>query len=98
MTSYQSTDHHSRDRSKATIRGPLGVAIAVATFSVLALLMVDHGPWVRPHLHTAMVNYGTTSAAARAVGARVTPTEPKSPLEPDPSGPKPAQPVNQVPP
>lgn len=86
------------DRSMWTIRGPLGVVIAVAAFSVSALLIVDHGPWVRPHLHTAMVNYGTTKAAAQAVGARVTPTEPKSPLEPDPSGPKRAQPVNQVPP
>lgn len=103
MTSHDSTDRStSIDRSTWnstwTIRSPLGVAMAVAVFSVSALLVVDHGPWNKPHLRTALINYGTTSAAAQAAGARILPTEPKSPLEPDPSGPKPVAPVNQVPP
>ncbi len=105
MTSHDSTDR-SVDRSSRsstsssnwTFRSPLGVAVVVAVFSVSALLIVDHGPWNKPHLRTALINYGTTSAAAQAAGARVMPTEPKSPLEPDPSGPKPVTPVNQVPP
>jgi hypothetical protein len=95
-----SSHHVTNDSVKASMPklcSPLGVALAVAVFSVSALLIVDHGPWNKPHLRTALINYGTTSAAARAVGAQVLPTEPKSPLEPDPSGPKPVAPVNQVP-
>ena len=73
-------------------------SIAVAVFGVLAMLLVDHGPWNMPHLKTAMVNYGNTAAAAKAVGAIVTPTEPKSPLEPQEQGRRRAQPVDGVPP
>jgi hypothetical protein len=73
-------------------------SLAVATFGILGILLVDHGPWNKPHLQTAQVNYGTTSAAAKAVGARVTPTAPKQALDPVAPGPKPAQPVDQVPP
>jgi hypothetical protein len=80
------------------IRGPLAVAMAIAVFGLVAMLLVDHGPWNRPHLRTALVNYGTTSAAAKAAGARVTPTAPKRAIEPEAPGPKPAQPANDVPP
>jgi hypothetical protein len=79
------------------IHGPLAVAMAVAAFGIGAMLLVDHGPWNKPHLRTALVNYGTTSAAARAAGARVTPTLPKPAIEPAAPGPKPAQPANDVP-
>jgi hypothetical protein len=78
------------------IHGPLAVAMAVAVVGILAMLLVDHGPWNKPHLRSALVNYGTTSAAAQAVGARVTPTTPKAPIEPEAPGPKPAQPANDV--
>jgi hypothetical protein len=63
-------------------------------FGVLAMVVVDHGPWSKPNVRTAEVNYSTTDAAARAVGAKVTPTLPKPALEPIAPGPKPAQPVN----
>jgi hypothetical protein len=79
------------------IHGPLAAAMAVAAFGMVAMLLVDHGPWNKPHLRTALVNYGTTSAAARAAGARVTPTSPKPAIEPVAPGPKPAQPANDVP-
>jgi hypothetical protein len=65
------------------IHGPLAVALAVAVFGVAAMLLVDHGPWNKPHLRTAMINYGTTAAAAQAAGARVTPTVRKPVLEPE---------------
>jgi hypothetical protein len=78
------------------IHGPLAVAMAVAVFGIVAMLLVDHGPWNKPHLRTALVNYGTTTAAARAAGARVTPTTPKPAIEPEAPGPKPAQPANDV--
>jgi hypothetical protein len=73
------------------------VVIAIAMFSVLALLIVDHGPWSHPRVETAEVaNYRTTGEAARAVGATVAPTAPKPALEPVPPGPKPVAPANPV--
>jgi hypothetical protein len=96
MNKRQTTE---RVQSKWKIPRPLMVALAVAIFGVLGMLLVDHGPWNRPKLQTAeMIHYTTTGAAARAVGATVTPTAPKLELEPVPPGPKPAQPVNPPPP
>ena len=83
------------NHSKRTLGRPVVVAMAVAGFGVLAMLIVDHGPWNRPQVQSAeAANYRTTGEAARAVGALVTPTEPKASLEPDAPGPKPAQPAN----
>jgi hypothetical protein len=87
----------NRRHSMWTIRGPLPIATMVAVFGVLGILLVDHGPWNKPHLQTAEISYPTTKAAAKAVGATVTPTEPKAAIEPVAPGPKPAQPVNPVP-
>jgi hypothetical protein len=88
----------NQNHSKRRIRGPLLIAIAVAVFGVLAMLIVDHGPWRRPHLQAAeMANYSTTGAAAQSAGATVTPTSPKSSLEPIAPGPKPAQPAIPAP-
>jgi len=72
-------------------------ALAVAIFGVLAMLIVDHGPWARPKVQTAEVaNHKTTGAAARAAGATVTPTPAKPEIEPAAPGPKPAQPAEVV--
>jgi hypothetical protein len=90
---------HANDRgySKRLPGPPVVVAMAVAAFGVVAMLIVDHGPWNRPQAQTADVaNYKTTGEAARAVGATVTPTAPKPAIEPDTSGPKPAHPANPV--
>jgi hypothetical protein len=74
---------------------PVMFALAVAIFGVLAMLIVDHGPWSRPNVQAANVaNYGTTGAAARAAGAQVVPTESKAEIEPAAPGPKPAQPAD----
>jgi hypothetical protein len=75
-------------------RNPLVYAVAVAVFGLLSMLIVDHGPWNRPHVRTAEAHYASTSAAARAAGATVTPTLPKPGLEPEPPVPKPVQPAN----
>ncbi len=84
-----------RKRQKRTLGRPVVVAMAVAGFGVLAMLIVDHGPWNRPQVKTAAVaNYGTTGEAARAAGATVTPTAPQPALEPAAPGPKPVQPAN----
>jgi hypothetical protein len=74
------------------------VALAVAIFGMLAMLIVDHGPWSRPNVQTAEVaDHQTTGAAARAAGAAVAPTAPKPALEPEAPGPKPAQPASPDP-
>jgi hypothetical protein len=88
----------NEDHPKRRIGRPVLFALAVAVFGVLAMLIVDHGPWSKPHLQTAeMVDYPTTSAAAKAAGATVTPTAPKTQLEPIAPGPKPAQPAIPAP-
>jgi hypothetical protein len=88
-----------RVQSERTFPRPLMVALAVAIFGMLGMLIVDHGPWNRPKVQTAeIVNYTTTGAAARAVGATVTPTAPKLEVEPVAPGPKPAEPANPTPP
>jgi hypothetical protein len=85
----------SKDHRKQRAGNPVLIASAVAVFGVLAMLIVDHGPWNKPKVRTAEVhNYTTTGDAARAVGATVTPTEPQSQVEPVAPGPKPAQPAN----
>jgi hypothetical protein len=85
------------NRPKRTGVKPLTVTSAVAIFGVLAMLLVDHGPWSHPTVQPAEVaNYHTTGAAAHAVGAQVTPTEPKLAIEPAAPGPKPAQPADPV--
>jgi hypothetical protein len=73
---------------------PVAYAMAVALFGLLSMLIVDHGPWNRPHVQAAEAHYATTNAAARAAGANVTPTMPRSALEPVPAVPKPVQPAN----
>jgi hypothetical protein len=74
---------------------PVMVAFAIAIFGMLAMLVVDHGPWSRPNVQTAEVaNHRTTGEAARAAGATIAPTAPKPALEPEAPGPKPAQPAN----
>jgi hypothetical protein len=84
-------------QSTLTLKSPAIVALAVAVFGVLAMLVVDHGSWNRPHLRTAEIAYPNTDAAAKAVGASVTPTLSKPAIEPDAPGPKPTQPANPAP-
>jgi hypothetical protein len=87
----------NKHHSTLTIRSPAIIALAVAVSGVLAMLVVDHGSWNRPHLQTSEVGYPTTEAAAKAVGAKVTPTPPAPAIEPQAPGPKPAQPANPIP-
>jgi hypothetical protein len=83
------------DHAKRRGVRPVWAALLVAIFGILAMLLVDHGPWTRPHAQSAeAAHYHTTGEAARAVGADVAPTAPKSELEPDPLGPKREAPPN----
>jgi hypothetical protein len=93
-------ENHAKDKDhpERIVNRPVVVAVAVAIFGVLAMLIVDHGPWNRPQVQTAEVtNHKTTGQAARAVGATVTPTEPKPAIEPVAPGPKPVHPANSAP-
>jgi len=77
---------------------PVWVALGVAAFGILAMLVVDHGPWTRPYPQPAHIAYHrTTGETARAAGARVAQTEPKSQLEPERQVPKQAEPPNPEP-
>lgn len=88
------TEDHLSRRGGA----PLKVAIAVAVLGVLGILIVDFGPWNKPKVQPApMASYSSTGEAARAAGARITPTEPKLRVEPEPPVPKPVHPVNPTP-
>ena len=54
---------------KRTLGRPVVIAMAVAVLGMLAMLIVDHGPWGRPQVQTAEVaNYKTTGEAARREG------------------------------
>ena len=66
----------------------LKIASAVAATGIAIFLIVEFGPWTRQAR-----NPDTTKAAAKSVGASVTPTEPKPEIEPKPPGPKRIEPA-----
>ena len=41
------------DHAKHNGVRPVWVALAVAIFGILAMLLIDHGPWTRPHAQSA---------------------------------------------
>ena|SRR5579863_4847203 len=91
------SDDHAKQEDHVKRNGvkPVYVALAIAILGVLAMLLVDHGPWARPHVQTAEVaNYHTTGEAARSAGADVAPTRPNSAIEPEPPVPKQIDPPN----
>ncbi|WP_426614655.1 hypothetical protein [Bradyrhizobium sp. McL0616] len=90
------TDRFANSISIA-LRHPGVIALIVAGMTIAAMLIVDHGPWSRAKAQPAHVAmYATTGDAARAVGAKVLPTEPKSPVEPERPGPTTSPTVNPV--
>ena len=94
MMTVRTSENHLR-RSGGT---PLLVAIAIAVLGMFGILIVDHGPWNKPTVSSAVVaNYSTTGEAARAAGAEVLPTEPRLQVEPDAAGPEPVHPVSPAP-
>jgi hypothetical protein len=61
--------HMNRGRTIA----PACIALAIAVFGTLTLLIVDHGLWNRPYVESARA-HATTEAAAKADTALITPT------------------------
>jgi hypothetical protein len=71
----------------------ISLAIALACIVVLTLQVRDR--WNSPEVKTATeAQHTTTGQAARQAGARISQSEPTPPVEPDPAGPKPAQPAH----
>jgi hypothetical protein len=94
-TDFRMAKDLAEDRLNRHGGAPLKVAIAVAVFGVLGMLIVTHGLWNKPKVQPAVIaNYSSTGEAARAAGAQVMPTEPKLQVEPEPLVPKPVHPVN----
>lgn len=62
-------EHYNPKRSL----GAVAIALTVAVFGALSLLIVDHGLWNRPHVESARA-HAATEAAAEADGAIVTST------------------------
>jgi len=53
------------DVPSSLIAHPAMIALAVSVLSVLAMLIVDHGPWSRPHIQTAeLATHKTTGEGA----------------------------------
>ncbi|WP_247454849.1 hypothetical protein [Bradyrhizobium sp. 174] len=96
MDSTMATDRFANSMSSA-LRHPGVIALIVAALTIAAMLIVDHGPWNRAKTQPAHVAmYASTGEAARAAGAKILPTEPHSPIEPERPGPKTSPTVNPV--
>ena len=71
------------------------LSLAIAFVCAAVLVMQVRFRWNAPEVKTAAeAQTTTTGEAARAAGARISQSEPKPPVEPDPAGPKPAQPAH----
>ena len=71
------------------------ISLAIALACIVVLTMQVRDRWNSPEVKTAAeAQTTTTGQAARAAGARISQSEPRPPVEPDPAGPKPAQPAN----
>ena len=71
------------------------LSLAIAFICAVVLVMQVRDRWHTPEVKTAAeAQHTTTGQAARQAGARISQTDPKPAVEPDPAGPKPAQPAD----
>jgi len=71
------------------------ISLAIALACIVALTMQVRDRWNSPEVKPAAeAQYTTTGQSARVAGARISQSEPKPSIEPEPEGPKPAQPAN----
>jgi hypothetical protein len=69
-------------------------SLAIALVCAVVLFTQVRDRWNTPEVKTAAeAQYTTTGQAARQAGARISQSEPKPAVEPEPAGPKPAQPA-----
>jgi hypothetical protein len=70
------------------------MSLAIALVCGIVLFIQVRDRWNSPEVKTAAeAQYTTTGQAVRQGGARISQTEAKLAVEPDPVGPKPAQPA-----
>ena len=83
------------ERPHINRKGLALTSLAIALACAVVLFMQVRDRWNSPEVKTAAeAQYTTTGQAARQAGARISQSEPKPAVEPDPPGPKPAQPAN----
>ena len=72
----------------------MSLAVSVALVTAIVYQVKDR--WNEPEVKTsAQAEHSTTGTAARNAGARLSPTDSKSAVEPSPAGPKPVQPADR---
>ena len=79
---------------------PVLISVTIATVALAFILIDNRLLQNRPTLDRAAGEPNTTAsteAVVKAAGGKLIPTEPKSPLEPDPPGPDPIAPVKPDP-
>ncbi len=82
------------ERPHINRKGLALTSLAIAFVCAAVLFVQVRDRWNSPEVKTAAeAQYTTTGQAARQAGARISQSEPKSAVEPDPPGPKPAQPA-----
>jgi hypothetical protein len=83
------------ERPHINRKGLALISLAIALVCAVVLTLQVRDRWNSPEVKTAAeAQTTTTGQAARAAGARISQSEPKPAVEPDPVGPKPAQPAN----
>src|ERR1700759_1094251 len=83
------------ERPHINRKGLALTSLAIALVCGIVLFTQVRDRWNSPEVKTAAeAQYTTSGQAARAAGARISQTEPKPAVEPDPAGPKPAQPAH----
>lgn len=83
------------ERPHINRKGLALTSLAIALVCAIVLFTQVRDRWNSPEVKTAAeAQHTTTGQAARQAGARISQTEPKPAVEPDPAGPKPAQPAH----
>jgi hypothetical protein len=83
------------ERPHINRKGLALISLAIAFVCAVVLVTQVRDRWHSPEVKTAAeAQLTTTGQAARAAGARISQTDPKPAVEPDPAGPKPAQPAH----
>ena len=82
------------ERPHINRKGLALISLAIALICAAVLVMQVRDRWNSPEVKTAIeAEQTTTGQAARQAGATITQSEPKPAVDPEPSGPKPAQPA-----
>jgi hypothetical protein len=83
------------ERPHINRKGLALLSLAIAFICAVVLVMQVRDRWNSPEVKTAAeAQHTTTGQAARQAGATISQSEPTPAVEPDPAGPKPAQPAH----